>query len=236
MSPRRKARLAGVLYLITVIAGVIAEGVIAARLVSSGDPSATAAGIVAHGDLFRFGFTLYMIEMVAQTVMTILFYELLKPVSKSVSLIAAVIGVVGCGIKAMSRLFYLTPALILGGTPYLDAFSAAQLHSLALLFFRVNETGAAIALVFFGFNTVLTGWLIIRSTFLPRALGWLAVAGGIGWLAFLWPPLGYQLFLYIAVVALIGSLATIAWLIAVGVNEARWIAQARETATSIFET
>ena len=61
------------------------------------------------------GFTIYMIEMVAQTVMTMLFYELLKSVSKSVSLVAAIIGVVGCGIKALSRLFYLAPGLVLGG-------------------------------------------------------------------------------------------------------------------------
>jgi hypothetical protein len=216
MSPRLKARVAGVLYLITIVTGVIAQGFIADRMVNFSDASATAANILAHRDLFRFGFTLFMIEMLSQTVMTMLFYELLKPVSRSVSLLAAVIGVVGCGIKTMSRAFYVAPA----------SFNAEQLHSLALPFLRVNNIGAAIALVFFGFNTVLTGYLIIRSTFLPRTLGWLAVVGGAGWLTFLWPPLGSQLFLYVAVFAILGSLATIVWLIVFGVNEPRWLAQA----------
>lgn len=234
MSPRRKARIAGAFYLFTIVTGVIAQVFIAERLFKSGDAAATAANILAHGALFRFGFTLYMLEMVSQIVMTILLYQLLKPVSKSVALLAAVIGVVGCGIKALSRLFYLAPGLVLGGAHYLNVFSVEQLNSVALLFFNVNELGAAIALVFFGFETLLEGYLIIRSIFLPRALGWLTLAAGIGWLAFLWPPLGYRLFPYIAAVGILGSLATIVWLIVFGVNEERWMDQARVAETSIW--
>ena len=234
MSPRRKARIAGAFYLFTIVTGVIAQVFIAERLFKSGDAAATAANILAHGALFRFGFTLYMLEMVSQIVMTILLYQLLKPVSKSVALLAAVIGVVGCGIKALSRLFYLAPGLVLGGAHYLNVFSVEQLNSVALLFFNVNELGAAIALVFFGFETLLEGYLIIRSIFLPRALGWLTLAAGIGWLAFLWPPLVYRLFPYIAAVGILGSLATIVWLIVFGVNEERWMDQARVAETSIW--
>lgn len=226
MSPKRLARIAGVLYLVTIVAAIIAQGLIAERLVSSTNASVTARNIMAHADLFRFGYTMYMIEMVAQTAMTMLFYELLKPVSRTGSLLAAVIGVVGCGIKALSRVFYVAPALVLEGTHYLSTFSAEQLHSIALLFYNVNEMGAAIAVVFFGFSTVITGWLIIQSTYFPRILGWIAVVGGIGWLAFLWPPLGYRLNLYIAAVALVGSLATIVWMIVYGVNQERWDQQA----------
>src|SRR5438128_12558118 len=104
MSPRHKARVAGVFYLITIVLGVIAQGGIADRLVKYGDAAATAANIMAHGDLFRLAFTLFMIEQVAQVVVSMLFYELLKPVNRTASLLAAVIGVVGSGIKAMSRL------------------------------------------------------------------------------------------------------------------------------------
>jgi hypothetical protein len=226
MSPKRMARVAGLFYLITIVAAVIAQGVIAERLVDSGDASATAANILAHRDLYRFGYSAYMIEMTAQIITTVLFYELLKPVSRIGSLMAAVIGVVGCGVKALSRLFYVAPALVLEGTHYLNTFNADQLHSLALLFYKVNEMGAAIAVVFFGFSTLIRGWLIIRSTYLPRVLGWIALVGGTGWLTFLWPPLGYRLSLYIAAVGLLGSVATIVWMIVFGLNEARWTEQA----------
>ena len=222
MPPKRTARVAAVFYLITLVAAIIAQGAIAEQLVSSTNASVTARNIVAHEDLYRFGYTMYMIEMVAQVIMTMLFYELLKPVSRTGSLIAAVIGVVGCGIKALSRVFFVAPAIVLEGTRYLDTFSPEQLKSMALLFYNVNEMGAAIAVVFFGFNTVITGWLIIRSTYLPRFLGWIAVVGGIGWLAFLWPPLGYRLNLYIAAIALLGSLATIVWMLVYGVKQEQW--------------
>lgn len=227
MSPKAMARVAGAFYLLTIVAAIVGQGLVAQRLVDSRDASVTAANIVAHGDLYRFGYSAYMIEMTAQVVMTMLFYELLKPVSRAGSLIAAVLGVVGCGIKALSRVFYVAPALVLDGKHHLAAFSEAQLQALALLFYDVNEMGAAIAVVFFGFATLLKGWLIIRSTFLPRALGWVAVVGGIGWLTFLWPPLGYRLNLYIAAVGLLGSVATIVWMLVYGVNEGRWVEQGR---------
>jgi hypothetical protein len=236
MSPRRMARTAGVFFLLTIAAGIFAQAFVSQRLVS-GDAATTATNIMSHQSLFQLGFSAYMIEMVCQVIQTMLFYELLKPVSRRVSLLAAVLGVVGCGIKAMSRLFYIAPWLVLGdggGSRYLSVFSTSQLDALTLLFLNVNDLGAAIALVFFGFNTVLVGYLIIRSWFWPRALGWLALVGGIGWLAFLSPPLGYRLFAYAAGIGIIGSLATIGWLLVVGVNEQRWREQARVAEVSIW--
>jgi hypothetical protein len=93
---------------------------------------------------------------------------------------------------------------------------------------------AGIALVFFGFYAILRGYLVIKSTFLPRILGWLGVLGGIGWLAFLSPPFGERVFSVIAVVGIIGSLVNIAWLLVVGVNEQRWREQASVAEASIW--
>jgi hypothetical protein len=109
----------------------------------------------------------------------------------------------------------------------LNVFSAEQLQALALLFLKVNDHGAGIALVFFGFYALLTGYLIVRSTFLPRLLGMLSILGGLGWLSFLYPPLGYRLFPYIAALGLLGAASLIVWLLAFGVNEQRWKELAR---------
>jgi hypothetical protein len=232
-SPRTVSRLAGVFYLLTIALGVYAQAFISDRLVASGNAATTAANILGHESLFRLGFTVFLVEMACQVVMTALFYELLKPVNKGVSALAAAFGYIGSGIKTFARLFYLVPLLVLGGAT-LGPFSTEQREGLALHFLKVSGQAAGIALVFFGCATVLQGYLILKSTFLPRALGWLAVIGGLGWLSFLSPPLGARLFIGIALFALVGSLATIVWLLAVGVSEERWKEQARAAAASIW--
>ncbi len=126
------------------------------------------------------GFAVYLIEMACQIAMTALFYDLLKPAGRSVSLLAAFLGFAGCVIKTFSRVFFIVPLFVLGGAHFLSVFSAEQLQALALLFLKVNDRGAAIALVFFGFYALLTGYLIIRSTFLPRILGVVSVIAGFG--------------------------------------------------------
>src|SRR5207248_2978236 len=122
MSPRAKARLTGAFYLLTILAGLFAQAFISERFVASGDAAMTATNILTHEPLFRLGFTAYLIEMAAQITMTALFYELLKPVSRSVALLSAVFGYIGCGIKTLGRLFYFAPLLILGGAHYLSVF------------------------------------------------------------------------------------------------------------------
>jgi hypothetical protein len=225
-SSRVKARVTGVFYLFTILTGIFAQGFVSGRLVADGDAAATATNILAHRGLFQLGFAVYLIEMACQIAITALFYDLLKPAGRSVSLVAAFLGLSGCVIKTFSRVFFIAPLFVLGGAHYLSVFSAEQLQALALLFLKVNDHGAAIALVFFGFYALLQGYLIIRSTFLPRILGVLSVLGGVGWLSFLYLPLGYRLFPYIAAFGILGAVSLILWLLVMGVNEQRWKEQA----------
>ena len=234
ITPKAKARLTGLLYLVLIVAGVFAQGFVAERLVSARDAGVTASSILGNESLYRLGFTVYLIEMAAQIATAVLFYQLLKPVSRTASQLYVVFELVGCGIKTMSRLFYFTPLLVLGGATYLSVFSNEQLHALAQLSIRINDQGAGIALAFFGFSTTLQGWLVFKSTFLPRWLGVLGMIGGIGWLTWLSPSLGSQAFLYVALVGILGALVTIFWLVVYGVDDLRWRERAEESAASIW--
>jgi len=225
-SPRLKARITGAFYLLTILTGVFAQGFVSGKLVVDGDAAATATNILMHKNLFQLGFAVYIIEMACQIAMTSLFYNLLKPVSRSLSLMAAFLGLSGCVIKTLSRLFFIAPLFVLGGERYLSVFSAEQLQALALLLLKINDHGASIAMAFFGFYALLKGYLLVRSTFLPRFLGVLSVLASLGLLTYLYPPLAYRLFPYIAGLGLLGAVVQIFWLLVFGVNEQRWKEQA----------
>lgn len=220
---KTKARMAGLFSLLTILGGGFAQGYVSNRLVVPGDAGATAGNILAHPGLLRVGFAVYMVEMACQIVATALFYGLFRPVNRSVNLATTFLGLCGCTIKAFSRVFFLAPLLVLGGgVAFLSAFSPAQLQAISMLLLDINDRGAAMALIFFGFATPLRGYLMFRSTFLPRILGVLVMVSGPGWLLYLYPPLGDRLFPLIAGIGLLASAVVIFWLLVFGVDEAKW--------------
>ena len=226
-SPRFKARLAGVFYLLTILARVIADAFVRNRLVVSDNAAATATNIMAHESLFRLGFAADIIAFASYIALTALLYELFKPVNRSLSLVAAFFSLVACVVQAISSLFHLTPLALLGGAPYLRVVRGEQLQALALLFLRLRAAAYHnIGLVFFGLYCLLVGILILRSTFLPRILGVLMVLAGLSYVLFLSPPLARSLQPYILVLPGVGQISLTLWLLVMGVNVQRWKEQA----------
>ena len=233
-SPSTRGRILAALYLFVIVAGITAQSFISDRLVVGGDAARTAANILANKSLYRLGFTIFMLEMVAQLAVTAMFYDLLKPVNRSAARISAVIGFTAAGIKTFARAFYYMPLILLGGASYLSAFQPAQLDALSLISLKIGSQGAAIALIFFGFETLIQGWLLFKSGFLPRFLGVLSMISGLGWLTYLWPPLGSRAFIGVALFAIAGVIATTAWLFIRGVDDEKWRARAALSTTSIW--
>jgi hypothetical protein len=88
-----------------------------------------------------------------------------------------------------------------------------------------------VGLVFFGVYLGLIGYLILRSTFLPRGLGVLMMLAGLSYMAFLSPPLVRQLLPYILVPAGVGQVSLTLWLLVKGLNARRWDETAGPTPT-----
>src|ERR1700730_13563928 len=224
-SPRPRARITGVVYLLYFLTAVFAEFFMRGMVVS-GDAAITANNILAHQPLFRLGLATGLIATACYMAVTALFYDLFKPVNRSLSLLAAFFSLVGCAISAFGSLFQLAPFAVLGGSQYLSVFKVEQLRALALMFLELNTQSANIYLVLFGFYDLLIGYLIFRSAFLPRIFGVLMSIAGLGWLTFLSPPLAHYLSPYILVLGFLAELALCLWLFVMGVNEQRWKEQA----------
>jgi hypothetical protein len=129
---RVKGRIAGLIYLLNFVTGGVA--VPSFRLVVSGDAAATASNILAHEALFRLGFAALLINVAVYIAVTLLFYELFKPVNGRLSLSAVFFSFVGCAIQVVSSAFFLAPLVVLGDTQYLSVFNVDQLQAQALMF------------------------------------------------------------------------------------------------------
>jgi hypothetical protein len=151
-------------------------------------------------------------------------------VSRSLSLLAVFFSLVGCAVGALNTVFELAPLVVLRDARSLGGFDAGQLQALALVFLDLHAQANAVGLVLFGSYNLLVGYLIVRSTFLPRLLGVLLAISGLCYLVnsfmtFLAPTLEARLLPYILLPG-VAELLLALWLVLFGVNVRRWREQA----------
>lgn len=228
-SVKTYAKVAGALFLISMIAGGFGEVYVPSQLIVAGDAAATANNIHASDFLFRLGFASYLIEAICDIALALIFYFLLRPVRKDVALLAAFFGLVSTAVFAVAELFYFAASLTLRNAAYLQAFSVEQRNVLALLSLKMYGLGGGIFMAFYGIATLLRGWLIFRSGYLPRFIGVLLVIAGTGFIIknftmVLAPAYASDLLLLPMFLA---GLALTVWLLVKGVDLERWEAAAR---------
>jgi uncharacterized protein DUF4386 len=228
MTVQTYARIAGVLFLLSFVAGGFGEAYVPSKLIVSADATATAENIKALDSLFRTGFAGYLVEAVCDIALTLILYVLLRPVHKELALLAAFFGLVGTAVFGVAELFYFAPSLILGGAGYLKTFSPDQLNTLALLSLKMFGYGSTIFLVFSGVAWVLRGYLIFRSDYLPKFLGVLLTLAGLAFVTrnftlVLAPTHAYGSLLLLM---LPGLLSLTVWLLVWGVDVPKWEARA----------
>jgi hypothetical protein len=220
------ARIAGVLFLISIVVGGFGEFVVPSVLIVSSDATATANNIMASDFLFRMGFASYLVEAMCDIALTLILYVLLRPVSKDLALLAVFFRLVGTAIFAVTELFYFAPLFILGGSDYLKTFSPDQLNTLAYLSLRMYVSGGGLFFVIGGVGSILLGYLIFRSGYLPKVLGVLLALGGLGFVirsfALVLAPAYASLGLLLLLPTALASLSLTGWLLVRGVDIPKW--------------
>src|SRR2546425_7707467 len=117
-SPRTYARVAGLLYLIVIVAGIFAEIFVRGQLVVANDAAATAHNIVTHALRYRLGFAAELIALSCNVPLALIFYELFKVVNQRVTLLVVFFSLVGTAIEGVDLLNHLAPLTLLGGGGY----------------------------------------------------------------------------------------------------------------------
>jgi hypothetical protein len=225
---RSQARIAGFFYLLVFVMGF--ASLAGVRLMVSGDAAATASNILAHETLYRFGWAMNVLTVVSYVVVTALFYELFKPVSRSVSVTAAFLSLTGCATGAIAAALQIAPFIFLKDR-YLSVVRPDQLQALTLALLKLAAQVYNTGIVFFACYCLLIGVLILRSSFLPRFLGFGMLFAAAGWITFLWPPLVRAWYPFVLLPGIIGEGMLTLWLLAFGVDSARWNERAAVPAT-----
>ena len=229
-SPTRKARIAGVLYLIVIVTAGFAEAFARGKLVVPGDAAATANNILTHEMLYRAGGAADLVNFVCDVALALLFYQLLRPVSRSFALPMAAFRMMGDGLGAFITFLHFGVLVLLTNAPYLIVFSPAQVQAQALMLLRLHSQGYNVAMVFFGVHCVLLGYLIYRSRFWPRFVGVVLSISGLCYLfnsfaRFLAPAFAARLSPYILLPGVLAE-ASVMVMLLVGVKEDVWFERA----------
>ena len=225
-SARQLARIAGGLYLVNIVGGAFAIGYVPAMLVVSGNAGVTAHNIQANELLYRSGLVAHLIITVTNIPLAVIFYDLFKVVNRRVALMVVFFTLVGTAVESANLLNQFTP-LVLLDSGSLSALTAEQLKALAYVPIGLQVISYTISGVFFGFYGLCIGYLVFRSTFLPRVIGVLLALGASCYLiysfaSFLSPEFAGHLVPYIQLPSLVGEGSFCLWLLIAGVNVRRW--------------
>lgn len=225
-SPQKIARFAGFLYLFIAVCGGFAFFAGYENLIVSGNATATVNNILGSESIFRAGLAGDAFTFLGEIALTLLLYNLFKPVDKTLSWIAAFARLAMTAMIGMNLLNKLMALHLLSGADYLAVFSTDQLHAFAQLFLTAYGFGSLIWGIFFGLHLLIIGYLIFNSSYFPKVLGVLFLFASFGYLLdsfgnFLFPQ--YEAFYNVVILATIpAELAFAFWLLIKGVNVEQW--------------
>lgn len=232
-APLVYTRVAGALYLVIAVLSAFVHGYVPGELIVSGDATTTATNIMASAGLFRLNIAAELVILLSEVVLSVLLYALLKPVSKTLSLVAMASRLAMTTIHAINVLNNVIVLLLVSGAGYITVFSPDQLHALVMLFLDAYKHGFNIGIIFLPLHCFVLGYLMYQSGYFPRVLGVLFVIAGLGYLldSFALVLLANHTTgaVYFALPIVVAEIAFPLWLLFKGVNAEQWEQPARES-------
>lgn len=222
-SSKKRARLAGLLWLLAAVTGGFGLFYVRSNVIVSGDAAATAGNIVASEFLFRAAIVSTLFSQVFLFFFGLTLYNLFKEVDKALATVFLTSVMMTVGIAVVNVLNNFGALLVLSQADYLKAFTPEQLNAMAMIFLRLNNSfGQGLLEIFWAPYFFSFGLLVIRSRFLPKILGMLLMIMSIGYAInilnkFLIPQFYPVAFTRLAMtLGALGGIPTILWLLIKG--------------------
>jgi Domain of unknown function (DUF4386) len=181
-STRQQARIAGSLYLLLALIGPIGLLYVPGRLIVLENASATADNIRASEWLLRLGIVSDLVHQIVAIFLVLALHRLFRAVNENLARLMLILGaLVSVPIVFVNTLNAAAALVLVGGADFLTVFPRPQLDALAYLFLRLHSQGITVVSIFWGLWLFPFGMLVIRSGFIPRALGFLLMVAGVGY-------------------------------------------------------
>ncbi|MBI3490499.1 MAG: DUF4386 domain-containing protein [Acidobacteria bacterium] len=215
---QKTARVAGFLYLLIAITAPIGLMYVPSTLIVPGDATATANHLRSSESLLRIGIASELFHQTIGIFLVLALYRLFKAVNEKHASLMVILGaLVSVPIVFLNVLNEIAALVLVSGADFLSVFEERQLDALTLFFLRLHDQGIIVAAIFWGLWLFPFGILVIRSGFIPRALGALLMIAGSAYLASSFTSLLLPRYAHlvgqVAMVLEVGELPIIFWLL-----------------------
>jgi hypothetical protein len=170
----RTARMTGLFYLGVAITGISFYLLLRPQLFAADDPDATLANLVTRDSLARATVAVELLMVVAQALTAVWFYRLFRTADPVAASGIAAFGLV-CAVAGLVSAALLGTAVQVAADPFGDAAGTVQ------VLYLISENTWGVGALFFGLWLIPMGLCVLRTGWMPRALGWILVGGGVGY-------------------------------------------------------
>lgn len=222
-SPKRLARIAGILYLLVGIFGGFAQGFVYPRMYIAGDATTTTTNLIENSGLVRIGIVADLFQATVWVFVAMTLYRLLKHINQSVASAMVILAAIGASITCLNAVFEFEALRVATGAVNLTSFGTMGSNTLVLLLVDTHHYGLLIVQIFFGLWLVPMGYLAYKSGWFPRALGIALVVTSVSYLldllaAFLFPQVSVQIHGFLSIAPTIAEPWMVGYLLFIGVK------------------
>lgn len=178
VSTRQAALIGGIAYLIIFVLAIFANFFAIEELVVPGDAATTTANIIESPGLLRGGLAAFIVVFVLDVVIAWGLYIVFRHINRDWSLLQAWLRVVGATLLGASLIFLYLVLQLVSDADYLGVFDRGQLDAQVMTYLSGFDFLWLIGLFCFGVHLIVVAYLILRSGYVPKLLGYLLILAG----------------------------------------------------------
>jgi hypothetical protein len=218
-SIKTTARIAGLLYLLQIPLGVFGVVYVPKALMVTGNTAATAFNIQANEFLFRLSIVSAILCALVTVATALYIYKVLRHINAHQAKWILLFALLATPISMLNELNSIAVLILLKSHEVATIFTPDQIHNLVSIFLDLHKYGLQIAGIFFGLWLLPMGYLVFKSTYIPKVIGVFLIITCLGYLIdfttfFLYPDFG----IIISEYTWPGEVMMVLWLLIKGVN------------------